>query len=256
MLPAHLDNPLVVFVLALATQGLAAFVGDLAHRRVHGPLQGERHYFDTIQAATLTLMALLIGFSFSMAVSRYDQRKATESAESTAISTAYLRSALLPGDVGSRTRDLLRRYLDLRIAFYQDGDAGRDAEILKQTALVQNELWAEVAPAAASQPTQVMALVLTSVNDVINSQSSTQASWLNRIPGGAWAMMGLIAVFCNLLVGYSERRKGALSLFVLPLIVSIALYLIADLENPRGGVIKVQPQNLLSALQTMVMTTP
>jgi len=251
MLLPNLDTPPVVFVLALVAQGLAAFVGDLAHRRKRSLRQGERHYFDTIQTATLTLMALIIGFTFSMAVNRYDQRSTLEGAESNAIGTAYLRAALLPGDVGSRTRELLKKYLDLRIAFYQEGDAGRAAEISKQTALVQNELWGAVLPAASSQQTPTMALVLSSLNDVIDSQGSTQAAWLNRIPGGAWAMMGLMAIICNLLVGYSERHTGELSLFVLPLIMSIAFFLIADLENPRGGVIQVQPQNLLAALQSM-----
>jgi len=251
MLLPHLDSPPVVFVLALVAQGVAAFVGDLAHRRKRSLRQGERHYFDTIQAATLTLMALIIGFTFSMAVNRYDHRSTQEAAESSAIGTAYLRAALLPGDVASRTQELLKKYLDLRVAFYEEGNAGRATEILNQTALVQNELWSAVTPAAASQQTPVMALVLSGINDVINSQGSTRAAWSDRIPGGAWAMMGLMAIICNLLVGYSERHTGELYLFVLPLIVSIAFFLIADLENPRGGVIQVQPQNLFAALQSM-----
>jgi len=89
------------------------------------------------------------------------------------------------------------------------------------------------------------------MNDVINSQGYTQAAWWNRIPAGAWAMMGLMAVACNLLVGYGERRKGELFLFILPVVVSIAFFLIADLDSPRGGIIQVHPQNLLTAAQDM-----
>jgi hypothetical protein len=241
------DSPLLVFAVALIGQVIAAYVGDLLRRRARRMPSDERHYFDTVQAVTLTLLALIIGFAFSMAVNRYDQRKTLEEAEANAIGTEYLRVALLPGDGSSRTRELLRKYLDLRVAFYDQGNA----EIDQQTARLQNELWDALLPAAASQPTPPMALVLSGMNDVINSQGYTQAAWWNRIPAGAWAMMGLMAISCNLLVGYRERRSGELFLFVLPLIISMAFFLIADLDSPRGGIIHVRPQNLLAVLQSL-----
>jgi hypothetical protein len=113
------------------------------------------------------------------------------------------------------------------------------------------KLWSAVPPAAASQPTPIMALVVSGMNDVINAQGYTQAAWWNRIPVGAWAMMALMAICCNLLVGYSERRKGELLLFILPFVISVAFFLIADLDSPRGGVIRVRPQNLLATSQSM-----
>ncbi len=243
----HFDNPILVFVLAMLAQGIAAIVGDVLRKRAHAFRQGERHDFNTVQAATLTLLALIIGFSFSMAVSRYDQRKSLEEAEANAIGTEYLRAALLPGDNAAHTRELLRKYIDLRIAFYERSDP----QIDRQTASLQGELWSSVAQTAAVQPTPTIALAAAGMNDVINSQGYTQAAWWNRIPAGAWAMMGLMAVACNLLVGYGERRKGELFLFILPVVVSIAFFLIADLDSPRGGIIQVHPQNLLTAAQDM-----
>jgi len=112
-------------------------------------------------------------------------------------------------------------------------------------------LWASLVPATTSQPTPITALAVAGMNDVINSQGYTQAAWWNRIPIGAWAMMALMAISCNLLVGYGERRQGELILFILPVIVSIAFFLIADLDSPRGGVIRVHPQNLQAAAQSM-----
>jgi len=241
------DNPILVFILALLAQGIAAFIGDLLRKRAHAFKQGERHDFNTVQAATLTLLALIIGFSFSMAVSRYDQRKTLEEAEANAIGTEYLRADLLPGSNAARTRDLLRKYIDLRIAFYEHDDP----QIGQQTASLQGELWSSVVPTATSQPTPPMALVAAGMNDLINAQGYTQAAFWNRIPLGAWAMMGLMAIACNLLVGYGERRKGELFLFILPVVVSISFYLIADLDSPRGGTIHVHPQNLLAAAQGM-----
>ena len=250
-MPASFDNPFSVLAIALVAQVVAAFVGDFTRTRAHPFKQGERHDFNILQGATLTLLALIIGFSFSMGVSRYDQRKLLEEAEANAIGTEYLRADLLPEDGGSRTRELLRKYLDLRIAFYEESSARRIAEIGQQTASLQSELWSAVLPAASSQPTPPMALVVSGMNDVINAQGYTQAAWWNRIPLGAWTMMALMAISCNLLVGYSERRKGVLLLFILPFVISVAFFLIADLDSPRGGVIRVHPQNLMAASQSM-----
>jgi protein-S-isoprenylcysteine O-methyltransferase Ste14 len=247
---AHFDNPFVVFLLAFLFQVIAAFAGDFLRKRAQRFKEGERHDFDTVRVATLTLLALIIGFTFSMAVTRYDLRKTLEEAEANAIGTEYLRTDLLPGDLGGHARELLRKYTDLRIAFYE-GASGATGDIDRRTANLQNELWASVAPAATTQPTPVMALVVSGMNDVINSQGYTQAAWWNRIPLGAWAMMALMAMSCNLLIGYGERRKGELILFVLPVVVAAALFLIADLDDPRGGVIRVHPQNLQAVVQSL-----
>jgi hypothetical protein len=252
----HIDNPFVVLAFALIAQGVAAFAGDFLRRRSRPFRQGERHDFATVQAATLTLLALIVGFTFSMAVTRYDQRKTLEEAEANAIGTEYLRTDLLPGDLGARARELLRKYLDLRIEFYEQFDEQLAKDIDRQTANLQAELWNAVSPAASSQPTPPVALAIAGMNDVINSQGYTQAAWWNRIPIGAWAMMGLMAISCNLLVGYGERRKGEAILFILPLVVSIAFFLIADLDSPRGGVIRVQPQNLTAASQAVQPRQP
>ena len=248
---AHFDSPFTVFAIALIAQAIAAYVGDFLRKRAQSFKQGERHDFNAVQAATLTLLALIIGFTFSMAVTRHDLRKTLEEAEANAIGTEYLRADQLPADIGSRTRELLRKYVDLRIGFYEGSKGRTAAEIGQQTASVQSELWSAVLSAAASQPTPTMALVMSGMNDVINAQGFTQAAWWNRIPLGAWAMLALMALSCNLLVGFGERRKRELFLFVLPVIVSLSFFVIADLDSPRGGIIRVYPQNLVATSQSM-----
>ena len=91
------------------------------------------------------------------------------------------------------------------------------------------------------------------MNDVLNSQGYTQAAWLNRIPIAAWTLMTAIAVCSTMLVGIGAKGAKADSrlLFVLPLVVSIAFLLIADIDSPRRGVIRVVPQNLLSLSQSL-----
>jgi hypothetical protein len=93
-----------------------------------------------------------------------------------------------------------------------------------------------------------MALVVSGMNDVLNSQGYTQAGYWNRIPTAAWALMAAIAIGCNLLVGYGSQSAKAESklLPVLLFVVSIAFMLIADIDSPRYGIFRVSHQNLFS----------
>jgi hypothetical protein len=245
-----INNPFLVFLISLVAQWGAAYLGDLLRRRVRPLGTEERDDFNTVLTATLTLLVLIIGFSFSMAVSRYDQRKNYEEAEANAIGTAFVRADLLPPPEATKVRELLGRYLELRIAFYLGGER-RSAEAATEAAKLQSELWSSVAQAAAVQPTPPAALVVSGMNDVLNAQGYTQAAWWNRIPAAAWGLMLLIAILSNMLLGYREQRTGMLVLLILPMIISIALFLIADIDSPYSGIIHVSPQNLISLSESI-----
>jgi hypothetical protein len=244
------DSPFIVLVTSLVAQWFAGQAGVLLRRKVRPLREDVREDFETVRSATLTLMALIIGFSFAMAVTRYDQRKNYEEAEANAIGTEYVRADLLPPESAAGLRDLLRKYIDQRILFYLARDEGEVGQIDAATGKLQTELWSAVVRPATTLPTPVMALTVSGMNDVLNSQGYTQAAWWNRIPVAAWSLMGLIAVACSLLFGYGERRTSVFVL-VLPLIISISFFLIADLDSPRGGIIHVAPQNLVSLLRSM-----
>jgi len=246
-----MDFPLLVLILSFVLLFFAAYVGDLLRSRVL-PLKEEgRDDFGVVLGATLTLLALIIGFSFSMAVNRYDQRKNYEEAEANAIGTEYVRADLLPTRDALRVRELLKKYVDQRVLFYTTGSQQRLATINADTAELQNELWSAVLPGAAAQPTPPLALVVSGMNDVLNSQGYTQAAWWNRIPIAAWALMAAIAVCCNLLIGYGAHRTDRRIFLIVPVAVSIAFFLISDIDSPRGGTIRVAPQNLLSLSQSL-----
>jgi hypothetical protein len=188
-----------------------------------------------------------------MAISRYDQRKNYEEAEANAVGTEYLRAELLPAADAARVRALLVDYLHQRVLFYETRDAGELRQIDGATARLEADLWTAVQGPAVKQPTPVAALAVSGMNDVLNSQGYTQAAWWNRIPMAAWGLMAIIAIVCNLLIGYGMRRAEAnnMLLFVLPLVVSISFFLIADIDSPRGGVIRVHAQNLASLSQSL-----
>ena len=247
-----MNFPLLVFAMSFLLLSLAAAVGDIVRSKIHPLVEEERDDFGIILSATLTLLGLLIGFSFSMAISRYDQRKNYEEAEANAIGTEYVRADLLPPGDRARVRELLRMYVDERVLFYTTRDRGRLAKINTDTAELQNELWAAVRPAATAQPTAVVALVISGMNDVLNSQGYTQAAWWNRIPLAAWALMAAIAICCNLLVGYGARRRDWHIFLILPMAVSLAFFLISDIDSPRGGAIRVAPHNLISVSESFL----
>jgi len=204
--------------------------------------------FKLLVAAALTLVGLIIGFSFSMATSRYDQRKNYEEAEANAIGTEYLRVGLLPAADAVNVRALLRGYLEERILFYTTRDGERLRQINERTATTQAQLWSAVQASALEHPDVLKSLAIAGMNEVLNSQGYTLAAWRNRIPTPAWALMIVVAMLGNTMIGFafSELPRPGLRLVVLPVIVSIAWFLIADIDSPRGGVIHVAPENLLS----------
>jgi len=252
-MPDITQYPLLVFALSFIGLWLSARIGASFLRRKRNLEEGMREDFGVILAATLTLLALLIGFSFSMATSRYDQRKNYEEEEANAIGTEYVRADLLPAADAQKVRVLLRSYLDQRILLYTTRGEQQISQINTRTAQLQTELWSAVLPTAAAQPTPPIALVVSGMNDVLNSQGYTQAAWWNRIPTAAWGLMAAIGICCNLLVGYGSRSITAEPklLLVLPFLVSIAFLLIADIDSPRHGLIHVIPENLISLAESL-----
>jgi hypothetical protein len=249
-----LRSPLFIWLTSLLAMWLSAEVGTRYFKRIK--LEDEEQVqFNLILGGTLTLLGLLVGFSFSMAIGRYDQRKNYEEEEANAIGTEYLRADLLSSDDAANVQRLLAKYVSLRIMFYESQNKAQIQRINSDTAELQNGMWSIVKRAAQTQPTPPIALVVSGMNDVINSQGYTQAAWWNRIPIAAWYLMEVVAVCCNLLLGFATRhgpqRDRNVLLFILPFVLSIALFLLADLDSPRGGLIKVHPQNLISLSRSL-----
>ena len=140
-----MNYPFVVSGLSFVLLWLSALLGA-SFRRRRKLEEDEREDFDLVIAATLTLLGLIIGFSFSMAVGRYDLRKNYEEAEANAIGTEYVRADLLPSADAAKVRALLRSYTDQRILFYRTRDKQKLLQINANTAQLQNELWSVLRP--------------------------------------------------------------------------------------------------------------
>lgn len=244
-------HPLFLLPISFVLMWFSGQIGLFLRKRQRNLDQDVLQDHAVIVSATLTLLALIIGFSFSMAVGRYDQRKNYEEAEANAIGTEYVRADLLPTDDAAKVRALLKEYLDERILFYRTVNGAQLQEINVRTAQLQSDLWSAVKNPANTQPTPVIALAVGGMNDVLNSQGYTQAAWWNRIPTGAWILMIATAISANLLIAYTRHAEGGRLVMTLPFVIALAFFLIADIDAPRRGVIRVLPQNLISLAQSL-----
>jgi hypothetical protein len=239
--------PLLLFLTSLLFLNLAVRVGDWLRSKSGQQNEDSRTETGPLLSATLTLLYLIIGFSFVMAVSRYDVRKNSENAEAIAIGTEYSRADLLTPADSAKVKPLLKKYLDQRLLFYGQRGSVTPAD----TERLQTELWSALRPAIAEVPPPLMGVLVTGMNDLVNTQRSTQAAWMNRIPLAAWALMAAIGTGCCLLIGFRSRRRDWLAFAIVPLSASLCFFLIADLDSPQGGVIRVVPQNLMILAQSI-----
>jgi hypothetical protein len=245
------NYPYLILFGSLAIFWLSSSVGCWFGNKLGQLEESHREDFKFVLGGTLTLLGLIIGFTFSMSVERYNQRKNYEEEEANAIGTEYLRADLLPAADAANVRSLLANYLAQRMANYRSRDKQQIRQIEIETARLQTRLWSAVSAPAAVQPTPVMALVVAGMNDVLNSQGYTQAAWRNRVPIEAWALLALISIFCNLMIGFGAQARSSLLLLILPVVLSISLFLIADIDSPRRGLVRVRPQNLQSLADSL-----
>src|SRR3974390_2679142 len=139
-----LDYPFLILGLSLLIFWGSASLGGWFRKRTRQ--LGEDHEdFAFVLGAALTLLGLIIGFAFSMAVGRYDQRKDYEEQEANAIGTEYVRADLLPAADAAKVRMLLKRYLDQRILQYRTRNMQKLRQFDVQMTQLQTEMWSAVA---------------------------------------------------------------------------------------------------------------
>jgi hypothetical protein len=212
------DRPVLMLVVSFVGLLLAAMLGVVAHKAWNPVKASDHNELAIVQSAALTLLGLIVGFSFAMAISRYDQRKGLEEAETNAIGTEYLRAGLMADDAAANAGNALKRHLDLRIQFYITSDEGALARIGAERAKLEADLWVAARSLSAVSPTPITALVASGLNDVFNSTDATAAGWLDRIPVPAWWLLMMIGVAANVMLGYGARRFDPL-LIVVPMTI-------------------------------------
>lgn len=209
----------------------------------------------SIEASVLTLFALLLGFSFSMSSGRFEARKQTVLEESNAIGTAYLRASVLETQPRQALRQALRQYLDARIELYQSGHQETKLRLANEKAdRAQREAWEVAVRECKKFPTPIHALVLASLNQMIDLREKQQFSFENVVPQlvlGFLLVLSLLAIgVVGYLNGLCQNRHRGLSL-IFAFVVMITLFLVFDLDRPRRGPIKLTFESFLRLRQTI-----
>ena len=209
-----------------------------------------RSHVSTLQAASLGLLALLLGFTFSMSVTRFDTRKQLVLDEANAIGTTYLRAQLLPEPARTEVSKLLRAYVDVRLEFYQAGvDQGRLQKVDENTERLHKAFWEYAVTLAGQDPRAIpTGLFVQSLNEVIDLHAKRMTALENHVPESVLILLCLVAVLSLCLVGYGAGMGMYRNLF--PTLISVILIasvivLIMDLDRPRRGLIKVSQQRMV-----------
>jgi hypothetical protein len=203
-----------------------------------------------VAGSIVGVLGLLLGFTMSMAVARYEARKQLVLEEANAIGTSYLRTQLIPAPDGPEIANLLSDYVNLRIQYARpDQDFGRLEAERSQTAHVQNEFWSRAVAYAQKDPNPVRAgLILQSLNQVIDLEAARWMAFQNRVPAPVIYVNGIVALLAVIIVGYAfgvSGRRQVFSPFLLALAISVVLAVILDLDRPRRGFIQVSQQPMI-----------
>lgn len=240
------NNPSILFILSFAVMWLCIWIGGYGLSWKLKSDSGTMQDFQSIQTATLTLLSLIIGFTFSMSIARYDLRKSLEEAEANALSTLYMRVEILPNQSRIEIQKNLEEYAQGRINYYTMSDYSEIKKANTATEEAQTNIWSLILPFIKQQATPTNALLMSGMNAVDDALGNTTAAWKNRIPMVAWMLLGIIAICSNLLIGFSSKNFKNDRIFFLffPFVVATSFYLIAEIDSPRGGIIKIAPENL------------
>jgi hypothetical protein len=202
-----------------------------------------------VEAAVLGLLGLLLGFTFAMAASRFDVRTELVIDEANAIETAYLRTDLVAEPERSQMRELLRRYVDARLDFYNAGqdDARAAAQTLSER--LQRQLWLLAAGEAKKDPHAITTgLLIQSMNQIIDLHAARINALVRRVPVRVIQTLMLVGVAAAGLVGYAfglAKRRHASGMVILAVLVSTIVLVILDLDDPARGLIRVNQASIL-----------
>lgn len=251
--------PLGVFFLVCAVLLWLALEGGyrLGWWR-HAQFADEKeHPVGAMVASILGLVALVLGFTFSLAASRFDARRMAVLEEANAIGTTYLRSRLLPEPHRAEVAKLLREYVDVRV---HGREAGRTQQALTRSEQLHELLWAE-ATAVAEQDTHsiVTGVFIQSLNEVIDLHAKRVLVGIrSRIPLVIWiglfglSMVGMAAVGYHAALSATRRSPAMIALV---LAFSVVLMIITDLDRGQEGLLQVSQQAMIDLQNSMTSPT-
>ncbi len=244
-------NQLLISAVLMVLLVLASQVGYWVGAKPAFTLSdvGKSH-LSTIFGGILGLLALLLGFTFAMSLSRYDHRKQLVTQEANALGTAYLRSQLLPEPEKKEIADLLRKYVDVRLEFFHAGiDKSNLEKVNAETEQLQGQLWSRLSSAISKDDREVTTgMFLESINEVFDLQNARQSAMDNHVPESVLILLILVAFIAVLCVGYGGgigKSRHLFSTMMLVVLLVLVISTLMDLDRPRRGLIKVGQASMI-----------
>jgi hypothetical protein len=253
------DGPLdtlplwAVFIFILLVVLLSVEFGYRLGKYRRSRREGEKEApLGTMVGATLGLFAFILAFTFGLAASRFDTRRQLLLDEANAIGTTYLRAGMLP-ERGQQVRTLLRDYVAARLDAVQPG---RLAEGIRRSDDIQQKLWTETETLGNQNPNSiVVGLFVQSLNQMIDLHAARmQAGLRSRIPGAIWLGLFAVAALSLTTMGYHAGLSGtrrSLAIVTVAVTFAVVVELIADLDRPQEGVLRISQQALLDVQRSM-----
>lgn len=203
-------NQWMVIIIVALLLFLCAEVGFRGGLRLYIAKDDQRiTQIGGIQGAVLGMFGLLLGFTFSMAVGRYENRRDLVLQEANSIGTTYLRAAFLPQTHKTAVEAKLLRYVDVRLDFYNVGtDQTKIAAVENETAALQRELWAHTVAVAKEAPTPITATFINSLNETIDLDATRLNALRSRVPAAVWLLVLIIAGASCYASGYGAGASG------------------------------------------------
>ncbi|WP_299761647.1 hypothetical protein [uncultured Pontibacter sp.] len=237
----------VLFVLILAAGEAGYQVGKHYQRKTDQDVKAQTN---TIQAGTLGLLALILGFTFNMALQRYNSRSEAVIKEANAIGTTLMRTHLLPAPYDSVTQNLLQQYINLRLAVSNTSYAmvTEQEALSNETKALQSDIWVEAVKAAHLDPRPVTTgFFITSLNDMIDAQSERNALLALHVPEVIIFLLFVVFIMSGALIGYASglgRKRTFLPFALLSLLICLVVFIILDLDRPKRGIIKINQASM------------
>lgn len=202
-----------------------------------------------VQAAILGVLGLLLGFTVSMSVVRFDSRRLLTVDEANAIGTAHLRAQLMPAPEGPEIADLLRQYVDGRVRFFAASLPSEAEAVRTSTTQLQKAIWLRVNSLVQRDNRSLPAgLLAQSLNQVFDLENSSWAAGNSHVPATVIWLNAAIAILSSVLLGYLFGLSGRRQVFAVALqaiAISAVLASIVDLDLPKRGLIRISRQPMI-----------
>jgi hypothetical protein len=246
-------NSFLIALVLLVTMVIAVEIGyKFGQKKGSAANSATKSHVDAIQSSILGILALLLGFTFSLSLERFDSRSQAVVNEANAIGTASLRAQLLPQEVRQEVKTQMKQYIDLRIQESAISLAEPEARqaLLDKTIKAQNALWALATQASEIDPNAVKTgLFIQALNEVFDNFSARNANLDRHVPEEVLSLLYVTFLMAGAIIGYasgfSKHRPSVVSYIMVMLIVML-VYLILDLDKPRRGWIAVSQAPLIS----------